>query len=472
MPAGRHVVIIGGGPGGYVAAIRCAQRGARVTLVEEEEVGGTCLNKGCIPSKALIYNAESLGLLQRAEELGVRLTREPGFDIARMLERKQRIVNTQIRGIHALLKGWGVALIKGRGRLLGPRSVEAADPGGGTRRLEADRVILATGSKPIRPSAFPFDGQRVMTSEQALEPRVIPPRLLIIGAGVEGCEFAFLYRALGSSVSMVDIKPRVLPTEDDEISAVIQREMNKRNIETHLGVTVDKIQPEPAEISVILGDGRVLRTDQVLVSVGRRMNSEGIGLESAGVERGARGEIPVDESLQTRSEGIFAIGDVLGRIMLAHVASAEGKVAAANAAGDAERRAVMDYRVTPAGIFTHPEIGTVGLKEWEARDQGIKVRVGRHWFRALGRAHTMDETAGLVKIIADEKTDRILGVHIVGPHASDIIHEAAAAMRFNARSADLAELIHAHPTFPEAIQEAAEDVHGSAIHQAPRPAAS
>jgi dihydrolipoyl dehydrogenase len=463
MGSNPRIVVIGGGPGGYVAAIRAAQLGAQVSLIEEQEVGGTCLNKGCIPSKALIFNAEVLGLLRRAEEYGVRVTSETTYDITRMLERKQRIVQAQVRGVHALLKSWGVSLIKSRGRLAGPRTVEAAGSGGSSERLETDRIILATGSKPITPSIFPFDGERVITSEEALEPRVLPKSLLIIGAGVEGCEFGFLYQSLGASVTMVEMKNRSLATEDEEISSLIQREMKKRGIDLHLGARVDKVEVEAAQVVATLSDGRRLEAERLLVSVGRKMNTEGLGLEEAGVGVGKQGEIVVNERMETGAPGIYAIGDAVGKIMLAHVASAEGKVAAANAVGDGEPRG-MDYNVVPAGIFTMPEIGTVGLKEWETAERGLKVRVGRYPFRALGRAHTMDEIVGMVKVIADQETERILGVHIIGPHASDMIHEAAIAMRLGAKAADIAEMIHAHPTLPEAMMEAAEDIYGTAIH--------
>ncbi|MEK6683109.1 MAG: dihydrolipoyl dehydrogenase [Nitrospirota bacterium] len=463
MGSTPRIIVIGAGPGGYVAAIRAAQLGARVSLIEAQEVGGTCLNKGCIPSKALIFNAEVIGLLRRAEEFGVRITSEMTFDVTRMLERKQRIVQMQVRGIHALLKSWGVSLIKGHGRLIGPRAVEVADAGGQSGRFEADRIILATGSRPIKPPLFPFDGERVITSEEALEPRVLPKSLLIVGAGIEGCEFGFLYRSLGVSVTMVEMQNRPLATEDEEVSSLIAREMAKRGITLHLSLRVEKVVPEPAQLVATLSDGQTIVAERLLVSIGRKMNTEGLGLEEAGVALGKRGEIVVNDRMETGASGVYAIGDAVGRMMLAHVASAEGKIAAANAVAEPGSRS-MNYDVVPAGIFTMPEIGTVGLKEWEAAEQGLPVRVGRYPFRALGRAHTMDEIAGFVKVITEAESGRILGVHIIGPHASDLIHAAAIAMRLGAKASDMAEMIHAHPTLSEAMMEAAEDVYGSAIH--------
>jgi dihydrolipoyl dehydrogenase len=463
MASHPRIVVIGAGPGGYVAAIRAAQLGANVQLIEEHDVGGTCLNKGCIPSKALIFNAEVVGWIRRAEEFGIRLTGDLTVDVARMLERKQRIVQTQVRGVHTLLKSWGVSLLKGRGQLTGPRSVEVTESGGTTSRLEADRIILATGSNPIMPSQFPFDGERVITSEEALEPRVLPKSLIIVGAGVEGCEFAFLYQSLGAAVTMVEVKDRPLATEDEDVSSLIERELNKRRIKTHLGTRVEKTVTGPAGVKATLSDGQTLEADRLLVSIGRSMNTRGLGIEEVGIVLGDRGQIIVDEKMETGVPGVFAIGDAIGRILLAHVASAEGKVAAANAVAERGIRN-MSYDVVPAGIFTMPEIGTVGLKEWEAAERGMKIRVGRYPFRALGRAHAMDEIVGLVKLITDAQTGRVAGAHIVGPHASDLVHEAAVAMRMGAKASDIAEMIHAHPTLTEAMMEAAEDVDGFAIH--------
>lgn len=463
MADSKHLVIIGAGPGGYVAAIRAAQLGGRVTLVEAQEVGGTCLNHGCIPSKALIHDVEVMDLIHRAGEFGIEIQGEARFDPAKMISRKKKVIETQVRGIHSLLKGWGVRYLAGRGSLLDARTVAVMSSEGREEQLTADRIILATGSKPLKPSIFPFDGERVITSEEALMLKNIPARLLIIGAGVEGCEFAFLYQGLGSAVTLVEMKPRALHTEDEEIAAMVEREMNKKAIKLHAGVRVEKVEIRGQEVVTALSDGREVVADQVLVSIGRRMNTEGLGLDKAGVAKGPRGEVVVNERMETTASGVYAIGDVVARIMLAHVASTEGKIAAHNAVGAGDPQ-VMDYRVVPAGIFTLPEIGTVGLKDWEAAQQGLKVLVGRFPFRALGRAHTLSETTGLVKIIADAANNQILGVHIFGPHASDLIHEPALAMRLGATTEDLAHLIHAHPTFPEGIMEAAEDVGETAIH--------
>ncbi|HEY4485744.1 MAG TPA: NAD(P)/FAD-dependent oxidoreductase, partial [Nitrospiria bacterium] len=295
MGTGRRITVIGAGPGGYVAAIRAAQLGAQVSLIEDQEVGGACLNRGCIPSKALLFNAEVAGLLKRAADFGLTFPGELTLDVNRMVERKRRIVQSQVRGIQALLKSWGVSLIRGRGRLTGPRSIEVTEPGGTARRIEADRVILATGSMPLRPELFPFDGDTIITSEEALEPRGIPKNLLIVGAGIEGCEFAFMYRELGAAVTLVELKDRPLATEDEEISDLILREMKRRKMEIHLATRVEKVSVADTRVEIKLSGGRNLTVDRVLVSVGRRMNTEGLGLEAAGVPVGSRGEIRVNE---------------------------------------------------------------------------------------------------------------------------------------------------------------------------------
>ena len=472
MALTRRIAVIGAGPGGYVAALRAAQLGAQVSLIEEQEVGGTCLNVGCIPSKALIVSAERLDLIRQAGHFGLQLEGEPAYDMERLLDRKRRIVRTQVRGIQALLKSWGISLVKGHGRIEGPRSIEVSDSSGKTRRIETDQMILATGSKPIKPSIFPFDGERIITSEEALEPRSIPKSLLIVGAGIEGCEFAFLYQSLGAVVTMVELKGRVLPTEDEEVAFVIHREMKKRKIQVKLGRRVEKVDREGQGVRAALSDGQVVKSERILVSVGRKMNTEGLGLDQTAAGLGDRGEIIVNEKMETNEPGIYGIGDAVGRVMLAHVASAEGRLAAANAmagTGSGLTHRSMDYRVIPSGIFTQPEIGTVGLKEWEAAEQGIKIRVGRYPFRALGRAHTMNEIVGFVKVITEFASGKILGVHMVGPRASDLIHEAALAMQLGARASDVAGMIHAHPTLAEAMMEASDDVNGTAIHHARRP---
>jgi dihydrolipoamide dehydrogenase len=341
---------------------------------------------------------------------------------------------------------------------------------GGDRSITADSIIVATGSSWPNLPQFPIDGRQILTSQQLLDLTVIPRRLLIIGGGVEGCEFAALYSGLGTDVTIVELMDRVLPLEDEDVSSTMARELKKRNVTVITGTTVERLERQTATVTARLKDGQIIETEVLLVSVGRGLNSRGIGLEQLGVQTGRRAEILVNEHMQTSVSGIYAIGDVTGKAMLAHVASAQGKVAVEHIVG---HRTSMHYEVVPAGIFTLPEIGRVGLTESQAREQhdtkgdassgGLKV--GRFRYTALGKAQATGETTGFCKVIADARSGKILGVHIVGAHAADLIHEAALAMQLGATVSQLAGMIHAHPTLAEGMMEAAEDAEDKAIHQ-------
>jgi len=456
------LTIIGAGPGGYVAAIRAAQKGATVTVVEGAEVGGTCLNRGCIPTKTLIASAEALEHARRAAEFGLEITGAVSYNLSKIRERKDKVVSTQVKGIKGLFKSWGVSLIEGYGSLLSPDLVRVVQKDGATIDIKSDKVIIATGSRPAMLPAFPFDGENVITSDDAVQLKKIPHSILIIGAGVIGSEFAFIYRTFGTEVTLAEMMPRALSTEDEEMSDMIEREFKKAKIKLVSKATVDKVEKSADGMMIAtLNNGQHVSAEMILVSIGRSLNSENIGLEAVGVSRGKRGEIAVNEKMETNVSGIYAIGDVTGKLLLAHVASRQGLVAVENALGGDEK---MDYAVVPSGIFTMPEIGSVGLREKEAVEKGIKVRVGRFPYRALGKSHAMGEITGLVKLIADEATDRVLGVHICGAHATDMIHEGALAMKMGATARDLGHMIHAHPTLSESIMEAAEAVHQMAIH--------
>jgi dihydrolipoamide dehydrogenase len=461
-----QLTIIGEGPGGYVAAIRAAQRGAGVTLVEEAEVGGTCLNLGCIPTKTIIASAEAFQLAGLAADFGIELSGTVGFNLAKIRERKNKVVSTQVKGVRALLKSWGVQLIEGRGSLPSPDVVRVVQKDGMIMDVKSDKVIIATGSRPAKIPGFSFDGKSIITSDDAVQLTNIPKSLLIVGAGVIGSEFAFIYRTFGSDVTVVEMLPNALSTEDEEISAIIEREMKKAKIKLLTNLKVEKVEENAdGTRTTKFADGREIRTDQILVSIGRSMNSENIGLETIGVQKGRRGEIVVNEKMETNVPGVYAIGDVTGKILLAHVASHQGLVAVDNALGG---NSIMDYSVVPAGIFTMPEIGSVGVREKQAAEQGIKYRVGRFQFRALGKAHAMGEITGMVKVLSDEMTDKVIGVHICGAHATDLVHEGALAMKMGVTARQLGEMIHAHPTLAEAVMEATEDIHKMAIH-VPKP---
>jgi len=470
----NHLAILGAGPGGYVAAIRAAQLGARVTVIENQALGGVCLNWGCIPSKALLSVVELGDKAKKAKDFGIQLSGPVTYDPAVMVARKNKVVSTLVKGIATLFKTWNIEHVEGTGELLDARTIRVTKPDGTETRVVADGVIIATGSSWPNLPLFPIDGTQIITSKQALDLSRIPVSLLIVGGGVEGCEFASLYSGLGTQVTLVELVPRLLPLEDEEISQMMERELKKRGVDIRTGVTVDQIVRQPDLVTAHLRDGLSLNVEQVLVSVGRGFNSRGIGLEKAGVQVGTRGEIVVNERMETNVPGVYAIGDVVGKAMLAHVASAQGKVAVENFMG---RPRTIDYDVIPTGIFTLPEIGRVGLTEQQARDRCVaagkdpqqSVKVGRFRYGGLGKAQATGDIQGLLKVVADAESDRILGVHILGAHAADLVHEAALAMHLGATVSRVAEMIHAHPTLAEGLMEAMEDVHGHAIHLARKP---
>jgi len=439
------VAVLGSGPGGYVAAIRAAQMGAEVTVIEDSEVGGTCLNWGCIPTKTLVASSEMLSKARTLASYGIELDCEPVPNLARMIERKNKVVGMK----------------EGRGTLLSSRSIEVRSKEGSTEKLEAESIIIATGSRPSEIPFLPFDGTKVLSSTHSLELTEIPKSLLIIGAGVIGCEFACIYRELGTEVTIIEMLPHAVSTEDHEISELLEKELKKQKITLMTGVALKKAEIRDDGVHAFLADGKELVAEKVLVSVGRAFNSFDLGLDNAGVSTGSRGEILTNNRMETNVPGIYAVGDVTGGILLAHMASREGIVAAHNIMGT---DSLIDYRVVPSAIFTSPEIASVGIRERQALDKGIRYRTGKFPFRGLGKAHAMGEITGFVKLIAEESSDRLIGAHIIGPHASDLIHEAALGMKKGVTIRDIAETIHVHPTLAEGVMEAAEDLHGKAIH--------
>jgi dihydrolipoamide dehydrogenase len=454
-----------------VAAIRAAQLGAQVTVVENQALGGVCLNSGCIPSKALLSVVELGDKAKKAADFGLTIQGPVGYDLGRMVARKNKVVEGLVKGIATLFKTWGIQHIEGTGEIVDQRTVKVVKRDGSESRIDGDAMIVATGSSWPNLPMFPIDGRQIITSKEALDTIVVPASLLIVGGGVEGCEFAALYSGMGTQVTMVELLAHILPLEDEEMSSMMTRELTKRGVTIRTGTTVEKIERRDDVVKAVLKDGTVVETEKLLVSVGRGFNSKGIGLEKIGVQVGARGEILVNARMETNVPGVYAIGDVVGKAMLAHVASAQGKVAVDNILGHPRD---INYRVVPAGIFTLPEIGRVGLTERQARDEAhargdnpeTAIKVGRFRYAGLGKAQGTGDTAGLFKMIADAKTDEIIGAHIMGAHATDVVHEIALAMQLRAKVADVAEMIHAHPTFSEGVLEAAEDVDGLAIHLA------
>ena len=471
MPGLPHIAILGAGPGGYVAAIRAAQLGARVSVIEAQALGGVCLNWGCIPSKALLAVVELGDKVKKASSMGLKIAGPVTYDLSQMVARKNQVVNGLVKGIATLFKAWNVEYIEGHGVLRDRQHVLVRLDNGEERSVAADAIIVATGSSWPNLPQFPIDGRQVLTSQHLLDLTAIPRRLLIIGGGVEGCEFASLYSGLGTEVTIVELMDRVLPLEDEDVSSTMSRELKKRNVTVITGTTVERLDRREHGVSANLKDGQTVEAEVLLVSVGRGLNSRGIGLEGVGVQTGRRGEILVNAQMETSVPGIYAIGDVTGKAMLAHVASAQGKVAVEHILG---HRTSMRYDVVPAGIFTLPEIGRVGLTEAQARERseasaeapsGGGLKIGRFRYTALGKAQATGDTTGFCKVIARADNGKILGVHIVGAHAADLIHEAAMAMQLGATVSQVADMIHAHPTLAEGIMEAAEDADDKAIHQ-------
>jgi len=452
------VLILGGGPGGYVAAIRAAQLGANVGLIEERELGGTCLNRGCIPTKALIESTHVFSLARRGAEFGV-VCSDVAPDYARMAQRKDEVCDRLRKGIGALLKKNKVTVISGRGKLADGNTIEVTRDGE-TTRLTGDNIILATGSEPLRLDTFPFDGATVLTSDDALRLEALPRSVLIVGGGYIGAEWATIFNGLGVEVTVVEMMEQLLPRSDTDLAKELLRAFKKARIKVHLGTKVESVNVTDEGAECALSNGETVAVEKVLVSVGRSVNSADIGLEAVGIET-ERGAIPIDEHCRTSVANIYAIGDVTAKLMLAHLASRQGIVAAECAMG---RESRIDYRVVPACVFTIPEIASVGMSNTECAEAGIETREASFPFMALGKAQAMGETQGWAKIIAARDTGEVLGVHIIGLHASDLIAEAALAMSMEATVEEIAHCIHAHPALPEALMEAAEGWLGQGIH--------
>jgi dihydrolipoamide dehydrogenase len=463
MPDSRHynVVVIGTGPGGYVAAIRAAQLGLKTAVVEKDELGGTCLNWGCIPTKAWVVSAHLFEQIRRAREYGIEVG-EPRINWGWLVERKNKVVKQMTGGVKTLLSGRQVEIFKGRAKLASANQIQVALNDGGAASLTADHVILATGAAATMPPGFKLDGERVITSQEALDLPKQPKRLAILGGGVVGSEFASFFAAIGTQVTLIEMLPRLVPAEDDEIAQALEREMKKQKIALHLNTRVEGLAQGADGSSVLtLAGGKTVEADTVLVATGRRPFAEGLGLEALGVARGDRGKIAVNDRLETSLKGLYAIGDATDIKQLAHFASAQGKAAADLIAG---HPAQTNWRAVPAATFTTPEIASVGLTEREASAEGRTLKIGRFPFRAHGRNIADGEITGFVKLVGDADTDQVLGAHIIGAKASELIHECSLAIAADLNVRDLAHAIHAHPTMSEAVAEAAEDADGVAIH--------
>jgi dihydrolipoamide dehydrogenase len=466
------LVVLGGGTGGYVAAIRAAQLGLKVAVVERDKVGGTCLHRGCIPSKALLRSAEVYATAKDALQYGV-VVNKPQFDVAKAMERKQSVVDGLHKGVEFLMKKHQIEVIPGIGRLMGPSifspqagavSVEFAT--GDTQILSPRFTMVATGSRPKSLPGLEIDGQVVITSDHALQLQQLPGSVVIVGAGAIGVEWASLYSDLGVAVTLVEFLPRILPLEDEDVSSEVARLLKKRNVRvlTSAKVLPDTLEKAGDSFTVGVdknGEIEALTGEIMLVAVGREPIVQDIGLEATEIKV-ERGAIVVDDNYRTAEQNIFAIGDVIGGLQLAHVAAHEGIHAVEVMAGHSPHP--IDYSLIAKCTYCRPEVASVGLTEREAKEQGRDVKVGKFQFRAIGKALVYGEADGFVKIVADGETDDVLGVHMVGPHVTDMISEGALARVLNATPWEIAHTIHPHPTLAEAIGEAALAVDGVAIH--------
>ncbi|KAB2963013.1 MAG: dihydrolipoyl dehydrogenase [Thermoanaerobaculia bacterium] len=474
MPAGPPVapagsfdydlVVVGSGPGGYVAAIRAGQLGLKVACVEKDpKLGGTCTHRGCIPTKALLHSAELLDQIRHAGDFGIEVA-APGLDIAKVHAYKRGIVDKSASGIQSLFKKYKVEGIRGFGRLAGGNAVEVTGPDGEKRTLSTRFVMIATGSVPREIRVAPSDGHRIVTSDHVLEMERVPKSIVVLGAGAVGTEFASVYRSFGAEVTLVEMLPRALPIEDEEVSKELERQLKKRGIKVLTSTTLTAAEPVEGGVKVTLRQGdkeSVVETELLLVAVGRAPVTEGIGLESVGIAT-ERGYVPVDGVMRTKVPNVYAIGDVVNTPWLAHVASAEGILAVEHMAGQEVRP--LDYDLTPSCTYCEPEVGSVGLSEEKAKERGHDVAVGKFSFMASGKARILGKAQGFVKIVRDKRYDQVLGVHIIGPHATDLIAEACVAMRLETTAEEIFRTIHAHPTLSEAVMEAAHASHGAAIH--------
>ena len=458
------VVIIGGGPGGYVSAIKAAHLGLKAVLIEKDKLGGVCLNWGCIPTKALVSTAELLNNLQRAGEFGIQI-KDYSFDFPAIMKRKDMITQRLSSGVGQLMKANHVRVIRREGQIIEPGIVEVTDIAGEKEMIKTKNIIIATGSKVMRLPLPGMDSEGVITSDEALSLSELPSRILIVGGGVVGIEFAGIFKALGVEVTVVEMLPRILLPIDEEIARRLTQLLKRKGIEILTDCKVKEIKKNNQNLEVLVStlDGeKKLETEKVLLAAGRVPELGNIDAQGLGIELDGKA-IKVDEKMMTNIPGIYAVGDVVGKIMLAHVASREGIVAVENIAG---KEVLMDYKVVPNCVFSMPEVASVGLTEEEARKENNNIKVSKFPFMANGKALGMGETEGMVKIIADGDTLEILGVHILGAHASDLIAEGTLALSMEATAEEIVNTIHAHPTLAETITEAAEGIIGKPIHLA------
>jgi len=462
---GEHfdIAVLGSGPGGYIAVLEAAQCGAKVAVVEKGHLGGTCLNVGCIPSKALLASAELLHSIEHAWTMGIKVSGKVSFDWPKIQGRKDKVIQTLRGGIKGLFAARKVRLFQGYARLDGPGRIAVTKDGADGDQFTAKKVIIASGSVPSRIPDWPTDPAVVCTSDEALHWEKLPKRLLIVGGGVIGCEFACMSQPFGVEVTVVEMMPRLLPELEEELGGELLKVFKKRKITCHVDTKVENIAITGDAIKVTFTGGKTVDVDKVLVATGRKPNTEDIGLETVGITTD-RGFIGVNDRMETPVGGYYCIGDANGRCLLAHAASAHGVVAVKNALGD---NIAFDAPV-PSAVYTFPEIATVGLTAQQAREKGIAISIGKFPMGHLGKAMAVDATEGFVKVVGDRETGRLLGVHMMGHNVTECIASAGALLGQKVTVHDIVDTVFAHPTISEALKESAEDALGKALHLPPR----
>ncbi len=454
------IVVIGGGPGGYVAALKAAMLGADVTVVEKGKVGGTCLNVGCIPTKALLACSDVLNTVKEAKKFGINFEADVKADFEAIMQRKEKVVTNLVKGIEYLLENRSVKLVRGLGRLVSNKEVEVTKEDGTKESILADKIIIATGSIPVVPRFLPYDGKNVMTSDEVLNLKEQPKSMIVVGGGVIGCEIGQFLSRLGTEVKIVEMLPQLLPLEDEDTAKILQRSFKQGKIKFFVGDGISTVEVGEGNVVATLQSGKKVEAEKMLVAIGRRPYTDGLGLEELGIQAD-RGKVIVNEYLETNIEGIYAIGDLTISPDLAHVASRQGMVAVENAILDKKKK--MSYKAVPGCVFTEPEVASVGMKEKQAKEAGINYKVGKFDFRGLGKAQAMGKLQGFVKVITDER-DVIIGAAIIGERAADMLGELTVACELGLTAEQVGEVIHPHPTLCEGIMEALHDVHKQCVH--------
>lgn len=456
------ITVIGAGPGGYEAAIMAAKLGAEVTLVEKDQLGGTCLNRGCIPTKAFLACSDVFDEVERAKTFGIIVDGDIKIDYPAILARKNKVVADSVAGINYLMKTNKIRVVEGFGKLIDHNTVAVTKDDGTIENIVSDKIILATGSIPVNPGMFKYDGKKVITSDEVLELEVLPESMVIVGGGVIGCEIGQFLSRMGVTITIVEGLAQLLPNMDEDVSKQLLRQFKKEKIKVFTGVGVAEVKIDDDRVIAELTNGKAVEAETMLVCIGRRGYTDGLNAKAVGVLFDDKGRIVVNDKMETSVDGIYAIGDIIASPQLAHMASVEGITAAYNAVKDADKK--VSYKAVPGCVFTDPEIASCGLSEKDCQSQGITYKTGTYDYRALGKARAMGKLTGFFKVIVD-KNDVIIGGAVVGAHGADLLAELTLAVELGLTAEQVGNVIHPHPALSEGLKEALHDVHGMSINK-------